>query len=368
MRSMKNLAKNIFLLFYCIQLFFFCSLARAFDWNFPRFNEQSNHIIVSGAHSESIENTNFDWNYYVTKNHVQGIYTEDAAYKHYIKIGKARKYPCCQKFKILILLHLYNLDLMDELIEQINFFIKNNPINSYYIKINVPIDVRLLDYPSFRAIPENDVTEYICSKTPYHPQLVTPEYAHILFNVEQYLKKKLQIASTHVQIIFSENRGVDIGGFLLMLDQVKRENLSFDYMVKIHSKTNLHWRMILLSTLNLKINKLLRLYDCLYTFKVIKDPDQLLIDIKNSLNIPDIQAGQYSFCGGTMFIAPYAFYEYIQSWDFISLFNMLHMGRVTEDTYEHAFERLFGYIFTLLNFKTLCHDYYSAHAHIKYRD
>jgi hypothetical protein len=257
---------------------------------------------------------------------------------------------------------------MDELIEQINFFMKNNPINSYYIKINIPIGVRLLECPSFREIPENDVTEYVRSKAPYHQQLVTPEYAHILFNIEQYLKKNLQITSKHVQIIFSENRGVDIGGFFLMLDQVKRENLSFDYMVKIHSKTNLNWRKVLLSSLNLKINKLLRLYDCIYTFKVIATPDPLLIDIKNRLNIPDIPSCEYSFCGGTMFIAPYAFYEYIQSWDFVSLFNMLHMGRVTEDSYEHAFERLFGYIFTLLNFKTLCHDYYNAHAHVKYRE
>jgi hypothetical protein len=347
---------------------FACSGIKAFDWNFTELNRSDKHIIVPGAHSKPIENTNFDWNYYIAKNHIQGIYTEHAAYEHYMKIGKVRGYQCCKKFKILILLHLYNLDLIDELIGQINFFIKNNPVNSYYIKIVIPIDGRLLKCSSFRTIPENDVTEYIRSKTPYHQQLITPEYAHVLFNIEQYLKKNLQIDIKHIQIIFSENRGVDIGSFFLMLDQVKKENLSFDYMVKIHSKTNLNWRKLLLSSLNLKINKLLRLYDCIYTFKVIKTPDPLLIDIKNRLNIPDFSSCEYSFCGGTMFIAPYAFYEYIQSWDFVSLFNMLHMGRVAEDSYEHAFERLFGYIFTLLNFKILCHDYYNAQVQVKYRE
>ena len=336
-----------------------------FDWNFSEVERFGCHNIVTGFSTTPVDNTNFDWEYYVEKNQLKLLKNEDEAYAHYVNIGKQLQLEYCKCFKILILFHCYNLNLINEFIDKINFFIKNNPLNTYFIKINVPIDDRLFKFKinNYRYNLGGSLVNYLCSKSPYHAVLIKEDNAQVLFNIMSLLEQKLNIKKDNLQIIFSENRGLDIGGFLLLLDQVNKQNLDFDFLVKIHTKTSKNWRKILLSMLNIKINKILRNYDCIYSLKVGSGNgknDPLVQNLKNKLCIPNLLPGEnFSFCGGTMFIAPFKFYDYIRKWDFFSLFNMLYAGHVSGEGHEHGFERLFGYLFTLLNLKTLCPDYYS---------
>lgn len=72
------------------------------------------------------------------------------------------------------------------------------------------------------------------------------------------------IDQKNIQIIFSENRGVDVGGFLLLLDQLIIQNTPHDFIVKLHTKTHEKWRNQLLSILDLKTNNILQEKECVY--------------------------------------------------------------------------------------------------------
>ena len=203
---------------------------------------------------------------------------------------------------------------MDEFINKINFFMKNNPTNSYFIKINIPVDDRIFEFTNtlsnISKSEEISPTAYIKARTPYHNTLINDQNADILFNIACYIEKQLNIPKDRLQIIFSENRGLDVGGFFLLLDQVKREKLNFDFMIKLHTKRfnanhpgegfglnfGVGWRNILTSFLNIKINKILRSYECIYSCKLNSSDDNannpafvnLKKDLYNVLNIlPD---------------------------------------------------------------------------------
>lgn len=81
----------------------------------------------------------FDWRYYVEHNNLP-VDNESDALKHYQQEGFFFNLPYCKQYTIIILLHLYNLDLMDEFIDHINHFMRINSCNKYYVKINIPVD------------------------------------------------------------------------------------------------------------------------------------------------------------------------------------------------------------------------------------
>lgn len=392
---------------FCLLLIFLNSLS--FDWSFyvkkydlEKYNINRwylaldhfiHHGIAAGLHSTPIpiDNTNFDWEYYVEKNQLKDLRTETDAYNHYVNTGKSLNLEYCKSFKIVILLHLYNLQLMDEFIQKINFFMKNNPTNIYFVKINIPIDDRVFQFADkFSGYSQGQELlpiTYIKAKTPYHQVLINNKNAQVLSDIACYLEKQLNIPENRLQIIFSENRGLDIGGFFLLLDQIKKENLDFDFLIKLHTKRfnanhpgegfgpnfGTGWRNILTSFLNIKINKILRSFECIYSCKLTsvdgsQDYDPTFVNLKknlyNILNVsPEIQ---YNFCAGTIFIAPFKFYKAIRHWNFLSLFNMLNLGGIALVGYENVYERLFGYYFDILKLKIFCLDYYNPEYPIKY--
>jgi hypothetical protein len=54
-----------------------------------------------------IENTNFDWEYYVAHNNLSEIQCEQAAYEHYLHYGKDQQLSYCKRFVVVATLHLY---------------------------------------------------------------------------------------------------------------------------------------------------------------------------------------------------------------------------------------------------------------------
>lgn len=352
-----------------------------------------NHYYQKGCNqglqtsATQIDNTNFDWEYYVERNGLTEIKSEQAAYGHYQRYGKWQKLAYCKQFDIVILLHLYDLDIMDEMIGRINYFIKNNPLNTYRIKINVPVDTRILKEINFyggdMGIKADDAAFFLRDKAAVlgaeHKELmVSPDYSPILYNMYHYLQKAFVLEQDKIQIVFSENRGMDIGGFFVLLDELKKENKPFDFLVKVHTKGNkvagsLIWRSLLVSFLNIKINRVLRMYDVIYSCRLhsIDDPvryEPIFIEKSTKLwNFFGMKLGcPYDFCGGTMFVAPYAFFDFVHKWDFSYLYSATLIKGYNSAGYEHSFERLFGYIFSQMSSKVLCLDYIPRACEVKY--
>ena len=226
---------------------------------------------------QTVPTSNFDWRYYVHTNNLH-INNEQAALKHYEQEGKPKNLPFCKSLRFVILLHLYNLDLMDDFIEKINYFIQKNPQNSYHIKINIPID-RNID--NFFNKPENtnklpSITPSDACYTTFQENILAPaNYASHLINPNNYIRyyrlhEYLSRAFDKIplQVIFSRNIGRDIGGFFLLLDQLIKQNIEHDFIIKLHTKTDVMWRNLLTSFLNICVNPILSEKECIYSNRI----------------------------------------------------------------------------------------------------
>ncbi len=300
----------------------------------------------------SFENTNFDWQYYVKTNNLN-ISTENEAKDHYDDIGKIENLQYCKEFKIGILLHLYSLDLMNEFIDKINHFIKINMLNDFYIKINIPIGDNINKHLDLSKDLEFDQERFnhILNQTPYHKNLINNKNYQILYDISNKLEYSFDISKNRIQIIFSENRGADIGGTFLLFDQIFKEALHLDYIVKLHTKTHYPWRQVLTSILKLKVNKLFNYYEYIDTCHIPAEssiPDLHFVNnrLLKYFNLPYYK--YFGFSAGTMFITSMKMINFFKSYDLLALFHELNLGNYFHSVpgikLEHAYERFFGYI------------------------
>lgn len=268
-------------------------------------------------------------------------------------------------YNITLIVHLYELEQTEWFIENINFFIKNNPENRYSIKCTIPIDTnifqvqqKIINHQPLVLDQENSI-KFIKEHAPYHPHLINQNNIKILYAICSYLYKNIAIPQQNMQIIFCENRGVDIGGFFLALDQIKQQKHEHDFLIKIHSKKDIGWRNSLMFFLKEKINSLLNQYECIYVeASTFPDPKNIGEEAITRCRILQKQLGladmyQFNFVAGTMFIVSSKFTTFISEWDLISLFKKLNVRK--NYIYEHIFERLFGCVFTKLNLSTYVH-------------
>lgn len=85
-----------------------------------------------------------------------------------------------------------------------------------------------------------------------------------LFNVFQIfischtyeIKEKLSFKFKDAIIIVCENKGMDIGGRLKIIDYIKKLDFSYDYYIMIHTKTDKKWRDLMLKPLNYMMNNI----------------------------------------------------------------------------------------------------------------
>lgn len=337
--------------------------------------------------AKAINNTNFDWRYYVNINGLN-INCKSDAKAHYKAIGKKQNLKYCKNFKICINLHLYNLGLLDEFISKINYFMKINKLNTFYIKINVPIWDNIDDYKKNKNLDVNidfddKIFNQILNLTPHHKELVTRQNYQVLYDIFQRLRSCFNIDKDRVQVIFSENRGVDIGGFLLLNEQILSEKLDVDYIVVLHSKTHDVWRQILTSILKLKVNKLLNYYDYIDACNfVTENPCKFphFSDILDYFNLPYIDKIHFSL--GTTFIVSYKLIEFFRSYNIVNIFDQLSFADAFHRNYidtllgydskyeyidnynlkrgitrEHAYTRFLGYLVSYLGLKQRVIDY-----------
>ena len=303
--------------------------------------------------------SNFDWEFYVLISKLQ-IQNQEDAYKHYIIYGEKNNLSFCQHYKIIITLHLYNLLLAEEILTKVNNFIINNQENDYLLYINIPLNTNI------QQINAHLVTIHSYKKIKLHESMTY--YSNQWDNKKTLLKKIHKYVSSlsclppkKVKIFFSDNIGQDIGGFFFMLDYIRKENIQFDYLIKIHSKTDDYWRGILLSFLDLKINPILKKCDFYYTLpinysdiKFISDDDmkkleQQFMSVLNIFGLPF--RNDFEYCSGTMFIVTSKIMDFFHNIDFINLARHLNYGRPEFPSLEHGLELFFGYLFTYLKFK-----------------
>jgi len=275
-----------------------------------------------------------------------------------------------------ILLHLHNLNYMDEFISKINTFIIKNQSFSYFIKINIPVDKNIREYTQYhlKNTTQNNQLIYreILNHTPYHSQLINVSNTRYLKYIMQYLYDKLNLEKKDIQIIFSKNRGMDIGGFFLLLDQVIKEDRKHNYLIKLHTKTN-NLREKLTSFLKLPMEKYLKKYDCIYASPYhfdfskpqpaqelgMKPEDWPWISHWHKINVANMKKllahyqlpqQNFDFCGGTMFLVSSKLTDFFKSYNLLEIFNSLNMGYINCDgEIEHVYERFFGYLNKYLN-------------------
>lgn len=328
--------------------------------------------IPSGkkASKDQADFTNFNWQYYQKVNHLKfnGI---NSAINHYKTIGVNNNLNYCKRFSFLITLHIFNLDQLDEYIDKINHFMKINPLNNYNIKINIPIGNNIYAFNKYVDLNLSGINglEFIKDKSPYHKHLITHANYIALYRIYDYISQKINIEQNKLQIMFSENRGVDVGGFLLMLDQAIKQNIQHDFVIKLHSKTSEPHRRLLTSFMNYKINALCDKFDAMYSIKVHfpKSKKTFLpsaggdIDktkMKKLLSDFDISLKSFSFSAGTMFLASSKVTDFFKKHNLLLLFNKLNSGYPQRGgQIEHAYERFFGYLIKKLNLKTFIADY-----------
>jgi hypothetical protein len=369
------------------------TLLRAFDWQiyvtkYPElmslglntWDKALDHYLNQGikkgysTNMQPIPMSNFDWHYYVKSNNLR-INNELDALKHYQNEGKTRNLTYCKSFNIVILLHLYNLGQIDEFIDSIRNFISINNCNMYHIKINIPIDDNITQFFSIPKnikklsrikipdMPYEKFIKEIIKPAPYAQSLINKKNYPQCYEVYAYIMNRLK--GIPLQIIFSPNKGRDIGGFFLLLDQVFKQQLDYDFVIKLHTKTAPLWRALLTSFLRVHINPILREYDCVYSnritwfFDCIHDGDT--DNIKKLLHYFNVPERNFHYCGGTMFIVSKKFTDFFRQYDMKELFTTLNdkeiLNRYNDGLIEHAYERFFGYLIDYLGLKTFCLDF-----------
>lgn len=364
--------KKIFILIYC----FYASNFFAFDWQqyvqkYPDLSsiktwlQAYHHYIFTGMKEnresvDPIENTNFDWEFYVEHNQLLINNAHDAL-NHYKTIGKPLGLKFCKPLDIIFCFHVYHVHMIPGFVELINRFIKNNSYNNYSIVINVAIDENLAQKDN--TLDQSDVQKIVLAYAPYHANLITESNASSLYAIMEYFNNELTIPQENIHFIFSENRGMDIGGFFMQLDCIFKKNLKHDYIIKLHTKTDSVWGSILWSFMYIRINKLLKNKKVVYSNKLTftyEQKDLCTNKVKELLQEHKLPLLNFNFCGGTMFIAPKEFTDFFQSHDLLSLHKQLSYGKVKRDgEIEHAYERFFGYIFTYLNIPEQILGYYT---------
>lgn len=212
---------------------------------------------------------NFDWKFYVKNNNLQIDNSVDA--RVHRDDNLMLKY--CKSYNILINIHLQNLELFEEIIDQINYFMKINCENNFIIMITVPIDDQMgskyyglskLENSTpgltFSGGDKNEFFIKSLSNTPYHKYLIKQDLLDILYNIN-VTSHKLNINPDNIQFVYMKNNNTDIGGLFMCLDQANQRGISYDIFSHVNTNYLINKAHRSLSIFNYHINVLLNDYN-----------------------------------------------------------------------------------------------------------
>ena len=211
--------------------------------------------------------------------------------------------PMNLEFKIAIMIHIFNINMFPFFIAYLNDLSQLYSDNNFDIYINI--------------VGEN---------SPYFGDL------------EQAIKNHMKtIINPNVYYFVNENRGGDIGGFLLLSKYIIDLNIDYKYVIFVHSKTSLQWRKELCRTVfNIRFETLPKTPDVgligakkwLHRFDPTTQQEEYrrfkyhLVDL---CNIYELNCGQsWQFIAGTMFLAHIDIIKYIVSHNISEVYSKLN--------------------------------------------
>lgn len=183
----------------------------------------------------------------------------------------------------------------------------------------------------------------------------------------EWIKNKIHNEFANATVIEIENKGLDVGAFLSILEHITANNKSYDYMLKLHTKKSVksagvefgvNWRRQLYKPLIGDVNTVTRIINKMNNndnigmsgnTAWISDYQGLnkarIDELKRILNI---KTNNKRFIGGTMFWIKYPILmKYFNSQTINKVHTLLETGYFTDyenGTYTHALERILGYI------------------------
>ena len=290
---------------------------------------------ISDINSFYIPKDDFDWEYYINQNDdikKSGINSHETAYKHWIMYGcyENRPVKLIKSGKILkVKLKPTERFLQGDRQVVIGPLIPKQPPQPKVIDIGckIAIMIHIFDMNSF---------SFFTSYLNYLSSLYNNNNFDIYINIvkeNNLFKGDLQkIANDHIRSIInpncsyflSENRGGDIGGFLLLSKYIVESGVNYKYAIFAHSKSRLQWRKELCQTIfNIRFEHLHKLTNVgiigcrkwIYTFDPQTQKEEYrrfryhLVDLCEIYGVTCDKAWQ--FIAGTMFLAHIDIIKYI---------------------------------------------------------
>lgn len=221
------------------------------------------------------------------------------------------------KIKFIIFLHLFNLSQINEWLSLINNFVQINLNSVVTLFINLPINSDI------------NFTQEIILDEDYD---IFDLQSCINDNTINYIKHIISLFKTcKIKPIFivSKNKGVDIGGFFHFLQIIK--DYQFDYVIKLHTKSDNSWRQRLSKILKKEYTKeFLSNIDLLSTM-IFRYPSYKFDFETNNYHITKIchkykikYSSSFRFIPGTMFICSKRLITFLLELDLENIYNELN--------------------------------------------
>lgn len=178
-------------------------------------------------------------------------------------------------------------------------------------------------------------------------------YVYDILQDDGIIEKINKIINIEIKYYRVKNKGCDLGSFLLFIDYCIKNKKKYDYIIKLHTKTDVIWRKGLIKPLTEYIygslnmfnnNKIGIIASNMYIYELDNLNDEHIKIIcdkyKMKYNKKDIK-----FVAGTMFIIRYdILYNFFMNYEIkiIEEYNLLENGYTVNDTstYVHAWERI----------------------------
>jgi hypothetical protein len=339
-----------------------------------------------------ISKDDFDWEYYMTKNddiRRAGLCNLDKCYRHWITNG-------CHENRWVRSIH----DMREKQVQlrPNEHFVINMSSNTSVVNQKKQIE---LGFKIAIMIHVFDVTmlRFFISYLNELHQSYSDDNFDIYFNIveennpyqgnlQEYVKEQLRcVENQHVLCDYSENRGGDIGGFLLLSKRVIRSSIDYRYVMFVHSKSKKKWRIDLCRCLfGLTFEQLDKIKDFgmisakrwIYNFDPVKQPEEYqrfryhLVDLCNVYEIPSssYQNG-WQFVAGTMFLLNTKIIQYIVGHNIDHVYCHLNTPSTVDINWVTIVNELRkdmrgtvnDYQYRLRYHKSLCSDYMVEHTY-----
>lgn len=215
---------------------------------------------------------------------------------------------------------------------------KNKQINKITDKVRLSFKVAIMIHLFDSKKVTNSLLTHINKMMNRYDSRNIHWYVNIADSINQpQLKAMVESAINYenLTIITNPNKGGDIGGLILLIQEVCRSQIDYGYCYFFHSKTSNIWRQNLLNGLNcLKLESLDEMLDLgligsknhlhYFTYQKNSNYDYHIKNISQVLNVPVNIGDTCYFIGGTIFLVRFEIVKFLGECQLESLYQMLN--------------------------------------------